>query len=89
MYPHPNCPSLLLDTKRFREKFLTTNADETKAAFDKIQHLGLPDTQAENKNAVHRVYDFLACLDGHGISFPWKVGKDTLRDFENLAVKQW
>ena len=89
MYPHPNCASLLLDTKTLRAQFHQAFLPEAEKAFAKLEHLGLQDANTKNLNAVHRIYDLLACLNGHGLTFPYKVGKDTLQDFEKLAIKQW
>jgi hypothetical protein len=47
------------------------------------------DANIENKNSIHRVYDFLACLKGHGILYPYNITKNTLKDFERLCVKTW
>lgn len=89
MYPHANCPSLLVQTKALREAYHRETLPQAEIAFGKLDHLGLKDAVATNMRAVHRVYDFLACLDGHGISFPWNVKKESLVEFEDLAVKQW
>lgn len=43
----------------------------------------------ENKKSIHKVYDFLACLKGHGILYPNNITKKNLSDFEKLCVKTW
>ena len=90
MAPHNvACPSLLVDTKILRDKLLSKTLPEAKKAFDSLRSLGLKNVNEHNLHAVHRVYDFFACLNGHGISFPLGSSKKILNDFESLAVRQW
>jgi acid phosphatase len=89
MYPHWNCASLMRDTKSLREKLHAQTMGQTNEIYDRLKHLGLKNLDSSNLNSVHRIYDFFACLEGHGISFPWRVEKTVLNDLENLAVKQW
>jgi hypothetical protein len=79
----------MLDTKNLRHQYHQETLQETKQVYDELKHLGLENLDAEKMNSVHRVYDFFACLEGHGITFPRNVGKDIMHKLEGLAVKQW
>ncbi|ORY98625.1 histidine phosphatase superfamily [Syncephalastrum racemosum] len=88
LFPNPNCYRLRQLAKDFHKQVSEMCADQFKSLSKRLNKY-VDEVSLESHPSANGILDTLASAKAHGFDLPSDIDEETLRDLEDVVVKEW